>query len=469
MRKHEISIISTVVLLFVLACGDARDRQRNDLPPRQSPVPENANPNALSPHPSVVSKSHTSIRELLRGSIVQRIKTPSEIRWILDFDAPITTIQWSPLKGFSVTSGVEVHNVTSRGQRRWRVVAGKEHRLFGLGDKELVWSPAFGRLSELKRNGLTGWTRDWNGRVTGDENGIYLFDASTVSALGPDGKDKWRIALEAIREVDGPFSCDRGMLVHGMSGMKRVAVEITPRGGKTRVSKLGRGAILLGAGPGCEPLIWREGELKLLSSRGTTSWRRPYTDAPFVTRLENGFAMVTGRAGTAAKFEVITDDGRTVTKGALPVSGRITRADAIPDVGVSIQGIGFCLDVTHPCAQPGGNRGPYNALVTRDGKGGFRTMLRHTAGHLGLVRLEDGGIFTASTMNGEDTDLVRRDATEKVVWQLTLPGRLSAGPYLGPYGAVYVATCAGWSCAAPFRLFAVTIEAPKEEDEGANE
>jgi hypothetical protein len=464
-RRTLLGIAVLMLLLVLSACGDAGDGRRKQLPPRQSPIPENASPYAREGQKPVEVSGNKSIREMLHGSILERFKTPSEVRWILDFDEPVTQIQWSPLKGFSVTAGQEVHNVTSRGQRRWRVVAGKGHRLFGLGELELVWSPAFGRLSELKRRGLTGWTREWNGRVTGDERGVYLFDASTVAALGPDGKDKWRVALEAIREVDGPFACENNMLVHGMSGMKRVAVEITPRGGKTRVSKLGRGALLLEAGPNCEPLIWREGELKLLSPRGIALWRRRYANAPFVTRLDGGFALISGQAGLAARFEVITTDGRTVSKGSLPVSGRITRADAISDVGVSILGIGFCLDVTHPCAAPGSNRGPYNAFVTRDGKGGFRTMIRHTAGHLGVTRLADGGIITASAKDGAETDLVRRDAHQKVVWQRTIPGRLSAGPYIGPYGAVYIATCAEWSCTSPFRLFAVTVEKPPSEDE----
>jgi hypothetical protein len=161
----------------------------------------------------------------------------------------------------------------------------------------------------------------------------------------------------------------------------------------------------------------------------------------------------------------VTYDGRTVAKGALPVSGRITRADAIADVGVGIAGIGFCLDVTHPCAAPESNRGPYNALLTRDGKGGFRPLIRHTAGHLGVVRLDDGGLLTASTKDGLETDLLRRDAAENVLWQRTLPGRLSAGPYVGPYGAVYIATCANWTCDTPYRLFAVTVDAPKSESD----
>ena len=466
-QKDNIGFRTTTLLIaavFVAACGDVGDHSKKGVPPRQSPIPENAAPDAFGLGRKAMPSPKKTIQQMLKGSIVQRFETPSEVRWILDFDAPVTYITWSPLKGFSVTSGQEVHNVTSRGQRRWRVVAGKGHRLLTLGDLEVVWSPAFGRLSELKSRGLTGWTREWNGRVANDEQGVYLFDASTVAALGPDGRDKWRIALEGIREVDGPFSCDNGMLVHGMSGMKRVAVEITPRGGVTRISKLGRAAQLLGAGQDCEPLVWREGVLKLLGSRGTAAWERSYPFAPNVTRLNAGFALISGHVGVAAAFEVITDDGRTVAKGALPVSGRITRADALSDVGVSIKGIGFCLDVTHPCAAPESNRGPYNALLTRDGKGGFRTLIRHTAGHLGVISLPDGGILTASTKDGTETDLVRRDAAEKVLWQLTLPGRLSAGPYRGPYGAVYAATCDGWSCDAPYRLFAITVEAPDPEE-----
>ena len=456
----------SIWMLFahLVACGNAGDGKHKQVPRQKSPIPENANLSILEEHHKPIEQTAKTIKQLLKGSVVVRFDTPSQVRWVLDFDAPVTHVQWSPLKGFSVTAGKEVHNVTSRGQRRWRVVAGKGHRVYGLGELELVWSPEFGRISQLRRRGLTGWTRDWQGRVAGDDAGVYLFDASTVAALGDDGKDKWRVALEGIREVDGPFACGAGMLVHGMSGMKRVAMEISARGTKNHLSKLGRGGRLVGAGPSCEPLVWREGELKLMGNRGYAVWRRPYPSPPFVTRLEDGFALIRGKAGSPAMFEVITHDGRTTAKGSLPVSGRITRADAIPTVGVGISGIGLCLDVTHPCAAPGSNRGPYNAFVTPDGKGGFRPLIRHTAGHLGVLRLEDGGLFTASTQDGLETDLVRRDASENVVWQLTLPGRLSAPPYIGPYGAVYVATCANWSCDTPYRLFAITISEPEPDE-----
>jgi hypothetical protein len=300
------SAVFCLLLWGLAACGDAGDGRTRQVPRQKSPIPENANPAVLEEHHHLTAPPRESIRELLSGSVLQRFDTPSKVRWVLDFDAPVTHIQWSPLKGFSVTAGDEVHNVTSRGQRRWRVVAGKGHRIFGMGELELVWSPAFGRLSELRRRGLTGWTREWQGRVAGDEQGVYLFDASTVAALREDGKDKWRVALEGIREVDGPFSCRKGMLVHGMSGMKRVAVEISARGGKTRVAKLGRGGLLVGAGPSCEPLVWREGELKLLGARGTPIWRRSYPSAPFVTRLDDGFALIRGNAGLPATFEVVT-------------------------------------------------------------------------------------------------------------------------------------------------------------------
>ena len=177
--------------------------------------------------------------------------------------------------------------------------------------------------------------------------------------------------------------------------------------------------------------------------------------------------MTASRAGLPADFEIISDDGRTVAAGKLPVNGRLCRADAVVSRGLDVQVMGFCLDVTHPCAAPESNRGPYNALVTADGKGGFRPLIRHTAGHLGAAKMDDGGFLIAGSKNEDATDVEMRNSNHEVVWQLLLPGRMSAGPYIGPYGGAYVATCSGWSCNAPYRLFSITTE--KEEDEDSTD
>lgn len=376
----------------------------------------------------------------------------------MDFDTPVTDIRWSPLKGFSVSAGKEVLNVTSRGEIRWRRVVGEGHRLFTINDVEAVWSPAFSSISELGRRGSSAWSRDWTGGVIGDDRGVFLFDASAVAALGPDGQDKWRIALEGIRKVEGPFYCKGGVIFYGMSGMKRRAVQVSKKGTVLRMTKLSRGAQLLGVSPACEPLVWRDGELRLLSDRGIAKWSRAYPNAPFVSRLEGGFLVIASRASKLAAFEIVSADGKTVASGTLPVTGRLWRADAVSAVGLDVRVLGFCLDVTHPCAAPDGNRGPYNALVTADGKGGFRALIRHAAGHLGALSSKDGGFLIASSKEEDSTDVEMRNRYHETVWQVTLPGRMSAGPYFGPYGGAYVATCGGRNCEPPYRLFSITAE-----------
>jgi hypothetical protein len=454
-----------VLLALMSGCGNPE--QTAPIPVRRTPVPEEAaKSDEGMGNRSSVSKGNPSVKALLATPMMIRYQTPGALRWVVDLEAPITAIRWSPLKGFSVSSGNEVDNVTSRGEHRWRMVAGPEHHLFGYDGIEAVWSPAFGHVSELKRRGMVGWTREVSGRLVEDANGaVYLLDASAVSVLGPDGKDKWRASLEGVRRIEGPFNCGDDILVQGMSGLKSVAVHLSSRGNIVHTTPLGRGSILLGAGKACEPLVWRDGTLSFLNQRGYPRWKREYATAPFVRRLPDGFAVIAGRAGLPAQLEIISMWGKTMLKSDLPVAGRLTTADIIPRGVLGVDAVALCLDVTNPCAKPEGNRGPYNALVTDDGKGGFRTLVRHIVGHLGFAEYLDEGIVVASSKEEYSVDLVLRGLDQSVVWQLTLPGRLSAGPYVGPYGGVYVATCRGWLCEAPYRLYSITGKAPAPDDE----
>ncbi len=461
-------ITSRLLWLTLALCSACHDVDRTaPLPINRSPVPER-HPGAADDgsRKRAASPAADRLKALLSTPMMIRYQTPGSVRWIEDLDGPITTIRWSPLKGFSVSAGSEVHNVTTRGEHRWRVVAGADHRLFGFAGIEAVWSPAFGKVSELRRRGMVGWTREVSGRLVEDETGaVYLFDASAVSLLGEDGRDKWRVSLDGVRRIEGPFNCGEGILVHGMSGLKRVAAHIAQRGNIVHTTPLGRGALLLGAGSHCEPLVWRDGTLSFLNQRGYALWKRPYDNAPFVHRLPEGFAIINGRAGLPAKLEIIDMWGKTRQNSELPVTGRLTHTDVIRRNSLGVDAIGLCLDITNPCAKPRGNRGPFNALVTSNGKGGFRTLMRHVAGHLGMTRYFDEGIIVANSKEEYSVDLVLRDNSHAVVWQVNLPGRLSAGPYVGPYGAVYLATCRGWDCERPYRLYALTGRVPEPESE----
>jgi hypothetical protein len=73
-------------------------------------------------------------------------------------------------------------------------------------------------------------------------------------------------------------------------------------------------------------------------------------------------------------------------------------------------------------------------------------------------------MVVAGSSDEHQTDLTARDARENVLWSVSLPGRLSAGPYVGPEGEIYVATCAGWDCRSPYFLFAVTGRKPEIEE-----
>jgi len=387
------------------------------------------------------------------------------VRWVTELSAPITFVRWSPLAGLVVSAGTEVHNVTSRGQKRWYVVAGQGHRLFTAGDNEVVWSPSFQRLSEIRRWGRQGWQRKWHGDLVGDEErGFFLVDAATVSAVGPDGKDRWRASLEGLRRLEGPYACAEGSLFHGIRGLEGVAVTISKRGAVMRETVLERGAVVLGAGESCAPLVWHGDEVSLLDARGIKQWRHPAPSAPMVRRLDGGFLLVSHAADKPVRFTAIRDAGEVVWSQDLPASGRVTGIGLHPGANLRARLVGLCLDVSSPCARPGGDRGPYNALMTLAPNGELRALVRHTSGHLAFAPHPRGGFVVASSPDVELTELtLRSDVGDSVVWQLSLPGRLSAGPHVGPEGEIYIATCNGWDCDPPYLLIAITgFESEKE-------
>jgi outer membrane protein assembly factor BamB len=400
--------------------------------------------------------------------VIKRFATPGAVRWTLNLGKPVTFIRWSPLNGLVISSGNAVHNVTSRGQYRWKFVAGTNHRLFTLDDSEVVWSPAFSHLYKLQRRGRQGWSREWSGKLTSDGRGrVYLLDAGSIASLGADGADRWRASPEGVRELEGPFICDNGILFHGTSGLQGIAVQISMRGSVIRETELTRGAVLIGAGPRCEPLVWQSGEVRLLNPSGHPIWRIPLslTDLPFVQRLEGGFAFVAGHAERPARLDVVTDQGRLFQSLDLPVVGRLTAAKISPRADFGVNVLGLCLDVTSPCARPGRTRGPFNAILTSAGKDTYPVLVRHIKGHLNFTSYSDGGLIVASSENDTTTELTLRNASYGITWQVTLPGRLSAGPYVGPSGEVYIGTCHGWECNAPHLLISVTGKAPPPEEQ----
>ncbi len=465
MRKANLIIY--IVAHLCLQCSDRNHSAPSKLSLTPSPIPEASEP-FFPEHPNPDDAAPKRPEELISGSMAVRYSVPGKIRWFVDVDAPITDIRWSALKGFSVSVGKEVLNISSKGELRWRQTAGFGHKIITIGDTEAVWSPSFSQIIELGQRGSSSWNRTWNGSVEEKNNEVFLLDASTVSALDQNGQDKWRAALDGIRNLEGPFKCKDSFVFHGAGGMVRKAVEVSQRGLILRITDLSRGAQMLDTDNLCNPLIWRDGELKLLNDKGIAVWTRNYSVAPLVSRLEKGFFITSGRASSLSVFEMVADDGKTYFKGNLPVNGRLFKAEIISSYGLDVKMLGLCLDVTHPCAKPGSGRGPYNALVTSDGKGGFRAMLRHTSGHLGAIALDNENSIIASSKDENATDVEMRDRYQKVIWQLTLPGRLSAGPYAGPYGGVYVATCTGWNCEKPYRLFSITATKQDEKSEDAD-
>ncbi|MFO8073638.1 MAG: hypothetical protein R6V85_17395 [Polyangia bacterium] len=397
-----------------------------------------------------------------RGS--SRFAVPGSVRWSIEMRDPITFIEWTPLAGLLVSTGSEVHNVTSWGQDRWRFVAGENHEPLVANGEQLVWSPEFERLTKLERWGRTGWQLDWHGRLLSDSGGgFFLVDAATVSAVGGDGELRWRVNLEGLRRLAGPFPCREGTLFQGIRGVKGVAVMISRRGAVMRETPLDRRSVVLGSSPACEPLVWSGGEISLLDARGLPLWQHEIPRAPLVRRLADGFLLASGDAQAPLRVTFLEEDGTVSWSESLPVEGRLTDLTPFAADGSRPRAYGLCLDVSSPCARPEGDRGPYNALVTSDDQGEHRVLTRHVKGHLDLEDYPGGGLVIASSSEAERTEVTRRAESGTVLWQVTLPGRLSAGPYVGPSGEVYVATCEGWSCAPPYRLVALTGRPPEAD------
>jgi hypothetical protein len=408
-----------------------------------------------------------SVESLLSAPLEVRWTSPGGLRWRLPLGAPVTSIRWSILGGLVVSAGQEIQNVTSRGVARWSRVAGAGHRVFRIGGQEVLWSPAFRKLAAILPQGDEGWTRAWSAEVVGDDLGEpLLFDAAIVAAIGEDGSDRWRIALEGLRRISGPYRCDDGVLFQGSRGLQGVAVTISARGAVVRETELERGARVVGASLGCDPLVWNGADLGLLDARGLYRWRREYTSLPAVAREGEGFVLAAGGPEKPVHVESIAGDGRVTWSADLPITGSFSRFDVL---GGALDGTlvaGLCLNVESACSKLDGTRGPYNTIVRLGARGPLGVLERQAQGHVGMARLAPAGLALASSASEGSTEVTLRDRTGSVRTVVTLPGRLSTGPFVGPSDEVYVATCDGWGCRAPFTLFAITgIEPPPPEQE----
>ena len=462
-----VSLFAAVALCCV-ACHETA-QSPPPLKPISTPIPEKTGTHYRAPpdrnKEQPATPTSDALAKMLKRPLAIRFSTPGAVRWKNSLEKPITFIRWTPLAGLVVSAGSNVHNITSLGVDRWSFVAGKNHRTFIVDDQEVVWSPAFGYLSQIQRRGRRGWKRNWTADLKDDgAGGFFLVDAATVSAIGPDGKDRWRSAIEGLRRMEGPFPCAQGNLFHGMRGMEGVAVNISNRGVVVRETTLERGAIVLGAGPNCTPLVWNGSEIGLLDNRGLYVWHKGMPAEPSVRRIDGGFILASTGIEKPVLLESVRDNGHIAWSSDLPVSGLMTNFEVLSKQNDSRQAIGICMDVSSPCSRPSGTRGPFNTLVTADAKHDFYALARHIKGHLNFTAYDNGGMVVASSSDEHHTDLTRRDAHETVVWSVSLPGRLSAGPYIGPAGEIYVATCAGWDCRSPYSLFAVTGRKPTVEE-----
>ena len=459
-------LIWLLALAWLIACSEQPAGSFPPFPSVKTPIPEKKAVDQKTGAQVEGSRHAESSLELLKGSRRQRFETPGRVRWQVKLDEPINYIRWTSLLGFMVSSGPKVYNITSQGENRWSHIAGKGHRLFDVSGQEILWSPAFSRVTQLLRWGRRGFTRKWNADLVDDgRGGFFLVDAANVAAMGPDGEDRWRVALDGVRRLEGPFTCNEGVVFQGVKGMEGVAVAISQRGAILGETMLERGSVVKGAAADCSPLVWNGTSIELLDSRTIARWRKVISVEPIVHRLEGGFLLATSTPEMPVQLLALSDGGSLMWRTELAVKGRLTNMNVAEEAGFSIPAVGLCMDVSSPCARPSGDRGPFNTLLSQTGQGKFRVLIRHIKGHLNFVQYPGGGVVTASSAEDNTCEVVRRNGAGDIVWSVTVPGRLSAGPYIGPWGAVYLGTCSFWECGPPYRFFSITGMEPQKEEE----
>ncbi|MBN2340362.1 MAG: hypothetical protein JXR45_02690 [Deltaproteobacteria bacterium] len=408
------------------------------------------------------------LSEMLKQPLMIRFSEPGHARYSMLFDGPVESISWSVQAGITVSVGNELYNVTTKGQKRWKLNAGKDHHVFIADDEEVVWAKAFGTIFQMMRNGRVGWKREWSHDLAfNPPNTVYLVDASNVSRLAGNGTERWRVTVDGVRKMEGPFPCGELVLFQGKRGQKSVATVVSDKGSVVNEIELAFGSVVLGASFNCEPIVWSGGQVALVDSRGDVGWSYPLKNRPLLYKLFSTYLLIVPDAQDQVSVMRLGKDGQLQFKRSLPISGRVTAAKVIELNGLR-QAIALCKDVSSPCARRDGNRGPYNVLLTGE-NGNFSVLERRVKGHDNLEAFFDRGFVHAGSGKDDETVVTMRDTQGKILWDVVLPGRLSAGPFVGPYGGVYVGTCMGWECAKPYRFISLTGAADIREDEEEQE
>ena len=417
--------------------------------------------------PIIIKTAARTIKDLLNHPPIVRYSTPGMLRYAVMLQNPISSITWSPLAGFSVSSGRQIYNITSKGLNRWHINAGLEHKVYISNNQEIIWSKDFKKIFKIIRNGRTGWSFNWPIEPlfkTGGE--IYLADASNVATLSTSGSQKWMATIEGVRKIEGPFPCGNKVMFQGRRGKISVAVVITNSGAIFSEFSLPVASVLLGASNDCLPLVWSGeesgNEIFMLNSRGDTTWSHHLETVPVFNKLKDGYLLAIPHATSSIRLVKLDFNGNVKWNKKLPVTGRITSMNIFNKKG-STDVIAICKDVSSPCTRQNGNRGPFNTVIMGS-KGHFSILERVIQGHINISNIADNGFITAVSRRENETELTMRDSFGSVLWTLNLPGRFSAGPYAGPYGAIYLGTCTGWSCTPPYRFLSVTAATPSKDE-----
>ncbi|MBN2529760.1 MAG: hypothetical protein JXR76_25440 [Deltaproteobacteria bacterium] len=401
-----------------------------------------------------------TLSQMLQTPLMIRYNTPGHVRYSMLFDAPISAISWSAHAGMSVSSGNYLQNVTTKGEQRWKLNAGEGHKVFVTGGEEIIWSGQFESVFQMKRNGRVGWKKPWAHPLAfNPPDSLFMVDASNVARLGADGHERWRVTVDDVRKLDGPFPCGNQVLFQGKRGQKSVATVVTDSGAVLNETELPFAAVVLGASFTCEPIIWSSGQVSQVGGRGELKWSYPLKNRPLFFKLFNTYLFIVPEPQESVAVVMVDKVGTILYKRGLPIAGRVTDGTVIELSGMR-QAIALCKDVSSPCARRDGNRGPFNVLLTGD-RGQFSVVERLVKGHNNIARFFNEGFVYAGSSTEDETTVTMYDRSAKIIWNTVLPGRLSAGPWVGPYGGVYLGTCMGWECSKPYRFISMT-GAPEE-------
>ena len=113
--------------------------------------------------------------------------------------------------------------------------------------------------------------------------------------------------MQGLRSIEGPYVCDDGVLFHSIRGLESVAVSISTRGSIINETVLERGALVLGTANNCDPVVFQEGEVSRLDTRGAKRWSLEFGAQPLYARVGSNFLFLLASAKDPVALTLVND------------------------------------------------------------------------------------------------------------------------------------------------------------------